>query len=87
MMNADGSGQTNLTRHPAEDNDSTWSPDGTRIAFRTNRNGHNDVYSMNADGSRPAVLTNSPAEEFDTDWGFPRAILNAGARPPQPFRD
>ena len=33
-MNADGSGQTNLTNNPAFDFDPAWSPDGTKIAFR-----------------------------------------------------
>ena len=37
VMNADGSGQTNLkndpVREPADDRDPAWSPDGTKIAF------------------------------------------------------
>lgn len=35
VMNADGSGQTNLTNSPETDSSPTWSPDGTRIAFTT----------------------------------------------------
>ena len=31
LMNADGSRPRNLTRHPAQDNFATWSPDGRRI--------------------------------------------------------
>ncbi|MGH2738713.1 MAG: TolB family protein, partial [Actinomycetota bacterium] len=35
-MNADGSGQTNLTNNnPADDQKPDWSPDGTRVAFYT----------------------------------------------------
>ena len=33
VMNADGSGQRNLTGNPARDNDPAWSPDGKKIAF------------------------------------------------------
>jgi hypothetical protein len=69
-MNADGSGQTDLTNNPASDADPTWSPDGSKIAFTTNRGptGDNEIFVMNADGSNPVDLTNSPANESDPDW-------------------
>ncbi len=51
VMNADGSGKRNLTRNPANDSSPSWSPDGRRIAFVSNRDGRPEAYVMNADGS------------------------------------
>ncbi|MCL6450513.1 MAG: Ig-like domain-containing protein [Acetobacteraceae bacterium] len=46
LMNADGTGLRNLTRHPATDNSATWSPDGKKIAFVSSRDGGYDVYVL-----------------------------------------
>jgi Tol biopolymer transport system component len=56
-MNADGSGLVNLTNHPANDLSPTWSPDGTQLAFISDRNGDYQVYVMSADGSQVRQLT------------------------------
>ena len=62
VMNADGSGQVNLTNDPGtpdtvNDRDPAWSPDGTKIAFSRANQGHMNVYVMNADGSGRVELT------------------------------
>jgi Tol biopolymer transport system component/predicted Ser/Thr protein kinase len=43
--------RTRLTFDPADDLDSIWSPDGTRIAFTSDRLGQRDIYQKPADGS------------------------------------
>lgn len=69
-MNADGTGQTRLTENPAVDYDASWSPDGTKIAFYTNRNdGNNEIYVMNTDGSGQTRLTENPADDTEPDFG------------------
>ena len=68
MMNADGSGQTNLTNNPASDYGAAWSPDGTKIAFCSDRDGNGEVYVMNADGSGQTNLTRHPGEDYGAAW-------------------
>lgn len=56
-MNADGSGQTNLTQNTARDEEPAFSPDGSKIAFVSDRAGEGDIYVMNADGGGQKSLT------------------------------
>ena len=58
VMDANGESQIRLTRHPLDDWQPVWSPDGTRIAFVSNRNGGNvQIYIMDSDGKNPTRLT------------------------------
>jgi Tol biopolymer transport system component len=69
VMNADGTDQMQLTNDPSSELEPSWSPDGTRIAFISDRNGENfDIYVMNADGSNVTQLTNDSANEFGPTW-------------------
>ncbi len=44
VMNADGSDRQNISNHRASDTYPTWSPDGSRIAFSSNRSGNFDIW-------------------------------------------
>jgi hypothetical protein len=68
VMNADGSNVRRLTDNPADDANMTWSPDGTRIAWETNREGDFDIWIMDADGSNPTGLTVDPADDEWPAW-------------------
>ena len=58
VMNADGSGQRRLTRTPGYDSPLAWSPDGLRIAFRSEPvKPHWAFYLVNADGSGVRKVT------------------------------
>jgi TolB protein len=72
---ADGTGATNLTEEAAlfsDDRDPAWSPDGTRIAFSSLREGAfesgSDIYVMNEDGTGRIRLTDSSDVEGEPTW-------------------
>jgi len=60
VMNADGSGQTNLTNNAAHDFAPAWSPDGSKIAFSSGVSIW-EVFVMNADGTGRTNLSNNAA--------------------------
>jgi len=68
VMNADGSGLTNLTRNPARDETPAWSPDGTRIAFASDRGGLFEIYVMDAGGSNVRKIEGGPASNLTPVW-------------------
>jgi len=68
VMNADGSGITQLTDNEASDMFPAWSPDGTRITFHSNRDDNAEIYVMDADGSNVRNLTNNPAADTLPAW-------------------
>ena len=60
VMNADGSDRVALTRDPLPDVWTdvfpSWSPDGGRITFTSNRNGFHQVWVMDADGGNARAI-------------------------------
>jgi Tol biopolymer transport system component len=79
VVSSAGGAPTRLTRNPASDSNPTWSPDGRRIAFESNRRGHrryqdSDVYSMRADGSGVRELTFSNVFDGDPAWSSTNRI-------------
>jgi hypothetical protein len=69
VMNADGSGKTNLTKSPeVDESNPSWAPDGTKLAFSSDRDYDYDIYTMDADGSDVAQVTNLPWDDYSPDW-------------------
>ena len=96
VMNADGTGVTNLTENPAEDFDPVWSPDGTKIAFTSERDANREIYVMNEDGTGAVRLTDDPDQDFRPTWsadgsellyrhGGDLWIIDAAGGVPSPF--
>ena len=68
VVNADGYGNTRLTRDPAEEFDPAWSPDGTKIAFSRFTERRYQIFLMNPDGSGAAQLTRGEGAASDAAW-------------------
>jgi len=62
----DGTDLRRLT--PASGEYPTWSPDGTRIAFSTARDGNYEIYVMNVDSTKQTRLTDNPAYDMSPAW-------------------
>ncbi len=67
LMAAGGRGRQ-LAPHPAEDRDPAVSPDGTRVAFASNRSGNYGVWIVPITGKEPVQLTSDPAADKDPAW-------------------
>ena len=61
-MDPDGTALTRLTNNMAFDSQPSWSPDGSKIAFISDRDGNDDVYIMDADGLNVTRITNTATE-------------------------
>ena len=45
-----------------------WSPDGSKVAFTSNRDGNPEIYVVNRDGSGLRRLTNQPSIDVTPTW-------------------
>jgi hypothetical protein len=72
VMDADGTDPVRLTRNRGDDAAPSWSPDGRRIAFASDRNYPDglspEIYSVRADGSCLTWLTNGSPASADPAW-------------------
>jgi TolB protein len=86
VMDSDGTNPVRLTRNRGDDRSPSWSPDGRRIVFASDRNtphaGGSEIYSIDADGSCLTWLTNGSPESRDPSWsGGSVTSARCGGRP------
>ena len=60
-MDADGTNLVQLTTGTINEGKPHWSPNGSKIVYKSALNGHHNVWTMNSDGTGQTQLT------FDTD--------------------
>jgi Tol biopolymer transport system component len=69
VADTSGSAPVDVTASSAAaDSEPRWSPDGTKIAFDSDRGGNVDVYAMNPDGSGVTDLTPGAGDDTLGDW-------------------
>lgn len=59
---------TRLTFGDGLQTDVTWSPDSTRIAYASDRNGNPDIWVQSLDGGEPVLVAASPAPDTQPAW-------------------
>jgi Tol biopolymer transport system component len=69
VIQADGTNLRRLTNDRYKDRGPSWSPDGNRIAFYSDRGGNYQIWAINRDGSGLRQLTTTSG---GTAWFFPR---------------
>ena len=57
LMNADGSGNTQLTRDAWQENQPVWIKEGKKLAYLSNESGSTQVWQMDPDGTNRRQLT------------------------------
>jgi TolB protein len=69
VMNADGSGQVQLTNNTVNELTPSWSPDGQQIVFHRLVSGRFQLWLINADGTGLVQLTNTLGANAFGNWG------------------
>ncbi|MBM3498139.1 MAG: hypothetical protein FJX74_05660 [Armatimonadetes bacterium] len=72
VMNADGTGEVQLTANFTDGSCPRWSVDGQTIIFSSLRNPHPwNIHTMNADGSNVKMLIGGKGTDWYPDWLVP----------------
>ena len=79
---------TRLTFDPGVDRNPVWSPDGSRIVFASNRNGHYDLYEKAATGAGDdRILLKTDEDKTPTSWSRDGRFLLYFASAPKTGND
>jgi Tol biopolymer transport system component len=68
LVDRESGASTRLSQQDNVDGGALWSPEGTRLAFTSVRDGNVEIYVMNDDGTGVLRLTEHPAEDWVGNW-------------------
>jgi Tol biopolymer transport system component len=68
VLNADGTTGFRLKTDGKPNSRPAWSPNGSRIAFVSRRDGNSEIYVMEADGTRQVRVTHNVTTDVDPAW-------------------
>jgi TolB protein len=68
VVGAEGGLPQRLTTSPGVDTDASYSPDGSKIVFESDRGGSQQLYVMNADGSGERRITFGRGSYASPEW-------------------
>jgi Tol biopolymer transport system component len=84
----DGTRTSRFTVDTALDRFPIWSPDGSRIAFQSNRKSAFNIYQKPAGGAgAEELLVESPQDKYATDWSTDGRFILYHSNDPQTGRD
>ncbi len=89
-MNTDGSSQVRLTNTLESDDSPYWSPDGTQIIFRSDRerdayDPSQQLWTMNADGTGQTLISSNEFGDYSPSWNTSAANQPPIANPGGPY--
>jgi Tol biopolymer transport system component len=79
--------QSRLTFHPRWEVYPVWSPDGSRIAFAWDKEGHTDIYLKAAGGGVEELLLKERRATYPLDWSRDGRLLLFSALDPKTGSD
>lgn len=70
IMNTDGSDPINLTNHPSNDRNPSWSPNGEKLLFSSDRSGNYELYVLDIASGELTQITESSSNATQGDWSI-----------------